>query len=75
MSDEIVTLQIYCMAKALEFGSFRAAGEHLGIDHAYLHRLANGANDNPSDEVLAKLGLMAERRVIYRLAKKDAAHE
>jgi transcriptional regulator with XRE-family HTH domain len=67
--NEIVTLQSHCMAIALQHGSFRAAGDSLGIDHAYLNRLANGEASNPSDEVLEKLGLVAERAVIYRMRK------
>jgi hypothetical protein len=39
------------------YGSVRAVGQALNIDHAYLHRLANGEKQNPSKVVLRKLGL------------------
>jgi len=42
----------------IEHGSFRAAGRALQIDHAYLHRLANGIKRNPSDQILKKLDLI-----------------
>jgi hypothetical protein len=42
-------------------GGLRAAATALSIDFGYLSRLANGKKTNPSDEVLAKLGL---RRVV-----------
>jgi len=40
------------------YGSVRAVGKALNIDHAYLHRLANGEKQNPSDVTLRKLGLL-----------------
>lgn len=52
-----------------QYGSYRAVGEVLGIDHAYLNRIANGEKDNMSDDVLRKLGL---RRLFY-YAAIDAA--
>lgn len=39
------------------YGSVRAVGKALKIDHAYLHRLANGEKQHPSKVVLKKLGL------------------
>lgn len=52
-----------------EHGSLRAAAKALDVDHGYLSRLKNGDKSNPSDELLAKLGL--ERLVIYRTAAHD----
>lgn len=37
-----------------------AVGRALRIDHAYLHRLANGKKTNPSSSILRKLGLDAD---------------
>ena len=42
-------------------GSLRAAGRVLQIDPAYLSRLRSGEKNDPSDEVVRKLGL---RRVV-----------
>lgn len=39
------------------YGSVRAVGHALTIDHAYLHRLAKGEKTSPSKIVLKKLGL------------------
>lgn len=39
------------------YGSWRAVGRALNIDHVYLHRLAKGEKQNPSKVVLRKLGL------------------
>lgn len=39
------------------YGSIRAVGKALNIDHAYLHRLCTGEKRNPSDATLRKLGL------------------
>lgn len=39
------------------YGSYRKAEEKLGINFAYLHRLATGDKTDPTDEVLAKLKL------------------
>lgn len=39
------------------YGSVRAVGRALNIDHAYLHRLATGEKQNPSESVMRKLGL------------------
>lgn len=42
------------------YGSVRAAGRALNIDHAYLARLRDGKKTNPSKSVLRKLGLENE---------------
>jgi len=47
-------------------GGLRPAAKALGIDPGYLFRLKNAQKMNPSDEVLAALGL--ERVVYYRPA-------
>ena len=52
----------------MKHGSFRKAGEALNIDHSYLSYLLHGIKDNPSDDVLKKLGL--RRRVIYERIEK-----
>lgn len=49
-----------------KYGSLRAAAKALGIDPGYLFRLKNAEKMNPSDEVLAALGL--ERVIFYRPA-------
>ncbi len=67
-AGEVVSLQSYCIALGLEEGSMRAAADRYGVDHSYMSRLANGENENPSDEFLAKIGLIAERRVVYRIS-------
>lgn len=41
--------------------TYRELGEKLGIDYGYLHHLVSGTKKNPSDRILAKLGL---RKVI-----------
>lgn len=38
------------------YGSVRAVGRALNIDHVYLHRLMSGEKKNPSKAVLRKLG-------------------
>lgn len=39
------------------YGSRRKLAKAIGVDHVYLHHLRKGTKRNPSDEVLAKLGL------------------
>lgn len=39
------------------YGSVRAVGKALNIDHVYLHRLCSGEKQNPSKTVLRKIGL------------------
>jgi len=45
------------------YGSYRKIEAATGINYAYLQRLATQQRTEPSDEVLAVLGL--KRRVIY----------
>lgn len=40
------------------YGSMRAVGRALNIDHAYLHRLAGNEKQHPSKVVLRKLGFL-----------------
>ena len=47
----------------VKHGSWRKAGSATGINYAYLHRLAKGEKTDPSDDVLAILGL--ERRETF----------
>lgn len=42
----------------LRYGSMRAVGRVLEIDHAYLSRLYHGQKKEPSAAVLKKLGLV-----------------
>ena len=49
-------------------GSLRAAARALGIDAGYLSRLKKGEKVNPSEEVLAALGL--ERMTMYRASQQ-----
>lgn len=44
-------------------GSYRKAEAAIGINYAYLQRLATAERIDPSDAVLAALGL--ERRITY----------
>ena len=55
--SEKMTYQARIRELAKTYGSVRAVGRALDIDHAYLHRLADGTKSNPSSEVLKKLGL------------------
>lgn len=52
-----------------EHGSLRAAAKALSIDPGYMSRLKNGEKTNPSDDVLAALGL--ERITMYRAITKQ----
>jgi len=38
-------------------GSLRAAARVLQVDHAYLKRLLDGTRDNPSPDLMRKLGV------------------
>lgn len=40
------------------YGSVRAVGRALNIDHVYLHRLRKGEKQNPSKAIIEKLGLI-----------------
>lgn len=53
-----VTVSDHAASLILEHGSVRAAANAVGVDHAYLHKLAMGAKWNPSKATLRKLGLM-----------------
>ena len=53
---------------AMKHGGLRAAARAAGIDAGYLSRLRSGQKEQPSDQVLAALGL--ERVVSYRMSKK-----
>ena len=50
-----------------QHGSLRKAQAATGINYAYLQRLAKGERVNPTESVLAVLGI--QKRVIYRDAK------
>jgi hypothetical protein len=69
LAEQPSALELSIEAAEEEHGSLRSAAKALGIDPGYLSRLKNGEKTNPSDEVLAALGL--ERVVLYRAA----AHE
>jgi rRNA-processing protein FCF1 len=60
----VKTLTEHIVIQSLNHGSRRAYGEAIGVDHAYLKRLEDGDKENPSDEVLDKMGL--RKQVYYR---------
>lgn len=62
MAEELKREAIIRRLKELEFhyGSIRAVGRAIEVDHAYLTRLRNGTKNGPSEEVLIKLGLLEE---------------
>jgi hypothetical protein len=53
-----------------EHGGLRAAARAIGCDPAYLLRLYSGEKNNPSDAMLAKLGL--KKQVRHVLQNKEA---
>ena len=57
-------------ALVVRHGSYRAAGKVLGVSHAYLHMLALGEKDNPSEALLRKLNLRRTVTVTYTKEKK-----
>ena len=58
-----------CIDKlATKHGGLRAAARAAGLDAGYLSRLRSGQKEQPSEQVLAALGL--ERVVSYRMSKK-----
>lgn len=57
-------LQATVAALIKQHGSLRKAGDATGINYAYLQRLHKGIKNNPTPEVLARLGL--EKRSTYR---------
>lgn len=54
------------------YGSVRAAAGQLGIDYTYLYRLSTGEREDPSDEMLKKLGL---KRVITFVSTRQLARK
>jgi len=40
-----------------QHGSYRKAGQAVGIGYSYLFKLATGANKNPTLDTLRKLGM------------------
>lgn len=50
-------LRDHIVALAKQHGSLRAAARVFQIDHSYLYSLSSGEKDDPSAEVLKKLGL------------------
>lgn len=69
-SGGITTLEEHIALRAAVSGSLRAYANSLGIDVGYLSRLASGEKDNPSEEVLEKLGL--RKTVVYTTIHADA---
>jgi len=65
MSQCVLSDHISALVK--QYGSFRAAGQALEINHVHLWRLYKGQK-NPSEEALAKLGI--ERTVTITYKKK-----
>ena len=47
-----------------EHGSYRAAAEAIGVDYAYLHRVASGAQ-SASPALLSALGMHKEVSIVY----------
>ncbi len=73
MSEKLqgsTTLEEHIALRAAVSGSLRAYAESVGIDVGYLSRLASGEKDNPSDEVLEKLGL--RKTVVYTTIAAEA---
>ncbi|WCE04451.1 hypothetical protein [Pseudoxanthomonas sp. JBR18] len=64
------TLEEHIALRAAVSGSLRAYANSLGIDVGYLSRLASGEKDNPSEEVLEKLGL--RKTVVYTTIHADS---
>lgn len=52
-----------------QYDSLRDAGRKLGVDHVWLHRLANGKRTQASDELLAKLGIKRTVTITYEELK------
>lgn len=54
------------------YGTYEKIAEHLCITGAYLWRLRNGDKSNPSDAILAKLGIAKTLRETYhRIESSD----
>lgn len=62
--ERAITLQSRIVDLSEKYGSRRKLGNAIGVDHAYLKRLEDGEKENPSDEVLDKLGL--RKQVFYK---------
>lgn len=54
-----MTLRERIIELGVKHGSVRAAARVLGVDHAYLHRLAKGEKTAPSKAMQRKLGVRA----------------
>ena len=56
------------------YGSLRAVARELEINHVYLHRLKYGEKNNPSDDILRKLGLykIVSSITYYRILESAA---
>jgi len=67
------TLQDRIVFLAAAHGSLRQLSKAIGIDAGYLQRLKDGEKDNPSDDVLDKLGLT--RQVVYAVKPKAHPHD
>lgn len=61
-----MTLQQRVQQLIREHGTLRAASRAVCIDVGYLSRLEHGEKSNPSDDILARLGLV--KVVTYRRA-------
>lgn len=62
LQNEVDNMRASLLKKRIDelaelYGSVRAVGNALKIDHAYLYRLRQGEKKNPSKTVLVKLGL------------------
>ncbi len=63
---KLATLPLWLIARERQFGSQRLACNHFGIDPEYWASMKSGEEENPSPELLQKLGL----RVAFVLYKK-----
>lgn len=61
---KVKTLTEHIVIQSMNHGSRRAYAAAIGVDHAYLKRLEDGEKENPSDEVLDKMGL--RKQVYYK---------
>lgn len=66
------SLHSHLWALDRKWDGLRAAASHLGIDPGYLCKLRSGNATNPSDEILAKLGLV---RCVSYMADPTPAKE
>lgn len=57
------TLQDAVKAKIQEIGGLRSLARHLKISPSYVSKMATGKRVDPTDETLAKLGLV--RKTVY----------